>query len=126
MKRGRQGAALTPVTSATLATLAAFATLVVATGQPSTVALADAPAAPVRLAPSADGHVGAWLVAGPFDPPLSPVEEPPSPRLDEPVGAGGSSAPGVAPPRWRLASSNDGSLDVAGALESRSYAFAYA
>src|ERR1019366_50263 len=48
--------------------------------------LADGAAAGARLAPSADGHLGAWLVAGPFDHALSPVDEPPSPRLDDPVG----------------------------------------
>jgi predicted esterase len=84
--------------------------------------LARAETAPmgVRLAPSMDGHLGAWLVAGPFDHALSPVDEPSSPRLDDPVG------PGSGAPRWRLASSNDGSLDVAAALDSRTYAFAYA
>ena len=95
--------------------------------------LADGAAAGARLAPSADGHLGAWLVAGPFDHALSPVDEPPSPRLDDPVGpaanvtnvTNATGATGAAP-RWRLASSNDGSLDVASAIESRTYAFAYA
>jgi poly(3-hydroxybutyrate) depolymerase len=91
-------------------------------GERHAVALASAEIAVTgaRLAPSTDGHLGAWLVAGPFDHALSPVEEPASPRLDEAVGPGGSA------PRWRLASSNDGSLEVASAIESRAYAFAYA
>src|ERR1019366_5293984 len=89
-------------------------------GERHAVASAEIAVTGARLAPSTDGHLGAWLVAGPFDPALSPVEEPASPRLNEAVGPGGSA------PRWRLASSNDGSLEVASAIESRAYAFAYA
>ncbi len=73
-----------------------------------------------RIALSSDGHVGAWLVAGPFDRTKAPDEEHLSPRLDEAVGG----APNA--PRWRLASTNDGALDIAAAIDSRAYGIAYA
>jgi predicted esterase len=81
---------------------------------------AESPPADARLALSLDGHVGAWLVAGPFDRPHALDEEAVVPRLDEPAG------PGANAPRWRVASSNDGALDVGAAIESRFYVGAYA
>jgi predicted esterase len=82
-------------------------------------AAASAPA-DVRLALSMDGHVGAWLVAGPFDRPHALDEENVSPRLDGTTGAGANA------PRWRLASTNDGAIDVAAAIDSHWYVGAYA
>ncbi|HEX3769956.1 MAG TPA: alpha/beta hydrolase-fold protein [Polyangiaceae bacterium] len=86
------------------------------------------PAAPtdgVRIAPSSDGHVGAWLVAGPFDHALSPAEEPSAPRLDDAVAV--DRAPDAGPtPRWRIGASNDGAVDIGAAIENKAYAYAYA
>jgi poly(3-hydroxybutyrate) depolymerase len=68
----------------------------------------------VRLAPSRDGRIGAWLVAGPFDRTSAPVA-PVSPRLGAPLGDPAAAI------RWRLASSSgDGPVDLAAALESPS------
>ncbi len=64
-----------------------------------------------RLDPSTDGHVGVWLVTGPFDRASTPLDHL-SPRLDAPV----SDAAGA--PRWRLAWASDGPIDMAAALGS--------
>ncbi len=69
---------------------------------------AHARAKPVRVAPSSDGFVGAWLGAGPFttaqidDLDFSAVE------LRETAKAGG----GNFPPRWRVVSGSPGSMDL--------------
>jgi predicted esterase len=81
---------------------------------------ADSAPTDARLALSMDGHVGAWLVAGPFDRPHALDEEAVTARLDEPAGGGPNA------PRWRLAATNDGALDVGAAIESRFYVGAYA
>ena len=81
---------------------------------------ADSAPTDARLALSMDGHVGAWLVAGPFDRPHALDEEAVTARLDEPAGGGPNA------PRWRLAATNDGAIDVGGAIDSRFYVGAYA
>jgi predicted esterase len=83
---------------------------------------ADAPDGETRMALSADGHIGAWLVAGPFDHPRAPEEDGLVPRLGDAAGAG----PGASAPKWRLASTNDGAIDIGSAIESRWYVGAYA
>ncbi len=88
-------------------------------GEPVALA-ADAPPLDARLALSLDGHIGAWLVAGPFDRANTPDEEHLSPHLNDAAGG----MPNA--PRWRLASTNDGALDVAAAIDSRTYGVAYA
>lgn len=76
---------------------------------PTATATASAPAAELAFLPPANGVLGAWLVAGPFDRPWSD-ESHLSPRFDEPVGEGSGA------PRWRLATTSGGVLDVAAAL----------
>ena len=73
-----------------------------------------------HLALSMDGHIGAWLVAGPFDKPHALDEENVAPRLDEIAGTAASG------PRWRLAAGNEGVIDVGGAIDARFYVGAYA
>src|SRR5579859_5443583 len=97
-----------------------FVGIVVAVLGVPRIAWAESAPADVRLALSMDGHIGAWLVAGPFDRPHALDEEAIAPRLDETAGA----APNA--PRWRLASSNDDAIDVAGAIDQRFYVAAYA
>src|SRR5882672_10041921 len=89
------------------------------TGEPRLSRAENAPT-DARLALSIDGHLGAWLVAGPFDRPHGLDDESVAPRLDQPASA----APNA--PRWRLAATNDGALDIASAIESRLYVGAYA
>jgi predicted esterase len=96
-----------------------FAGIVIAILGVPRSARAEAPSE-VRLALSMDGHVGAWLVAGPFDRPHALDEENTAPRLDEPAGTASNA------PRWRLASSNDAAIDIGGTIESRYYVAAYA
>ncbi len=97
-----------------------FAGIVIAVSGEARVSSADGAPTPVRLALSMDGHVGAWLVAGPFDRPHALDEETLAPRLDEVAGSGAGAA------RWRLASTNDGAIDVGAAIDSRFYVGAYA
>ncbi|HEX4447027.1 MAG TPA: hypothetical protein VH044_09830, partial [Polyangiaceae bacterium] len=73
-----------------------------------------------HLALSSDGHIGAWLVAGPFDHPRAPDEDGVAPRL------GDATATTANAPRWRLASTSDGAVDIGGAIESRWYVGAFA
>ena len=87
-------------------------------GEPRT-SHAEGAASEGRLALSMDGHIGAWLVAGPFDRPHALDEENVAPRLDEAAGPASG-------PRWRLAASNDGVIDVGGAIDARFYVAAYA
>lgn len=94
--------------------------VIAAQGAPPRVARAESPPADVRLALSMDGHIGAWLVAGPFDRPHTLDEPTAAPRLDEPAGTGPNA------PRWRLASSNDGAIDVGATIDARFYVAAYA
>ncbi|MGA3122521.1 MAG: alpha/beta hydrolase-fold protein [Polyangiaceae bacterium] len=67
---------------------------------------------PVQIALAADGTIGAWLVAGPVDPTRTGDETQLSPRLDAPLDADSD------PVRWRLASTQDGALDLATAIDS--------
>ena len=88
--------------------------------QPEAVAADSGPAVDARIALALDGHIGAWLVAGPFDRAKAPEEEHLVPRLGEAAGGDANA------PRWRLASTNDGALDVAAAIDSHTYGVAYA
>ncbi|HEY8089248.1 MAG TPA: hypothetical protein VIF09_15420, partial [Polyangiaceae bacterium] len=74
------------------------------------VALAQAGAPDLRLAPGESGALGAWLVSGPFDRGRLPDEEHLAPRLG---------------PSWKVVAS-DGLLNLAEALDSKSDRFAYA
>jgi predicted esterase len=65
------------------------------------------------LAPSPDGYLGAWLVAGPIDHQRLPDEAHLSPRLDAPV------TEAAAGPRWRLASAGDGPVDLSTTMDAR-------
>lgn len=75
------------------------------------VALAPvAPAFGERVGFSREGAVGAWLVAGPLDA-AAGADEPSAPRLREPARSG------VDAPRWGLATTARGPLDLATAFE---------
>jgi predicted esterase len=102
------------------ATVTLFVGIVIAVLGVSRVGKAETTPTEVRLALSMDGHIGAWLVAGPFDRPHALDEETAAPRLDEPAGTGPNG------PRWRLASSNDDAIDIGGTIDSRFYVAAYA
>jgi poly(3-hydroxybutyrate) depolymerase len=92
---------------------------------------ARAPATDVRIAPSSRGVLGAWLVVGPFRAaPHAAFDAGPAgvSGIDESHLApssgdvlGGERDFGVPrkkpPARWMIASSNDGSIDLKGALE---------
>jgi predicted esterase len=67
----------------------------------------------VRLAFSSSGSFGAWLVAGPLERSRLPDEARVFPRLEAPIDETANA------PRWHLASANDGPLDVAAAIDSR-------
>src|SRR5579859_4882795 len=97
------------------AAVSIFVGIVVAVLGVPRIAWAESAPVDVRLALSMDGHVGAWLIAGPFDHPHPLDEETTAPRLDEVAGT----APNA--PRWRLASSNDDAIDVGGAIDQRYY-----
>lgn len=72
---------------------------------------APVPTADVRLALSADGHFGAWLVAGVFDKARPPEEGHLSPRLGAAVGDA----------RWTLASASRGPIDLVAALDTHAH-----
>ncbi len=74
--------------------------------EPVPLSAQEADPAGARIVFGPDGTIGAWLVAGPFDRARLPDELRLSPRLGEPVG----DATG---PRWHLASSGDGVIDLA-------------
>ena len=75
------------------ATVTIFAGIVIAVlGAPPRVAQAEGAPTDVRLALSMDGHIGAWLVAGPFDRPHALDEPTAAPRLDEPAGTAPNTA----------------------------------
>jgi predicted esterase len=102
------------------ATVALLVGIIITVACGPRAARADGVPTEARLALSMDGHIGAWLVAGPFDRPHALDEQAVAPRLDATAGAGNGA------PRWRLASTNDGALDVGAAIESRFYVGAYA
>ncbi len=91
---------------------------------------ARAPASDVRIAPSRDGALGAWLVAGPFRAPRPALETAPV-GVDETVlsASAGASLGGErelgSPPRkkpaarWVVASSGEGPIDLKAALETK-------
>src|SRR5215472_405755 len=80
-------------------------------------ARASTPSA-VEMLPSSEGHLGAWLVLGPFKSAtngvkgsrIDPLATPP-PGVDE-----GKLVPSAAGTRWTIASSSDGPIDVRAAL----------
>lgn len=137
---------LSPLALATLATLAAAAPRVppalapLALGDDERAALdreARSPATEVRVATSPAGRLGAWLVVGPYrsatfaDKPKPPgegaLERPPpgvdeaalAPRLGASFGPAPAGRPGqnAEPPRWTLASSGEGAVDLQAALK---------
>ena len=65
------------------------------------------PGGDLRLALSTDGHLGAWLVAGPFDRARLPDAERIVPRLGTSLGDS----------RWTTASSNGAPIDLVAALD---------
>src|SRR5580704_10100261 len=65
------------------------------------------------FAPSPDGYLGAWLVAGPFDRSRLPEDARLSPRFDAPV------TDPAAGPRWRLAAAGDGPIALSTVLDSK-------
>jgi predicted esterase len=74
------------------------------TPAPAPPALALPPATDLRLSLGPNGHIGAWLLAGTFDPSQPLAETSLTPRLG---------------PDWRIATSADSPLDVAAALDSK-------
>jgi poly(3-hydroxybutyrate) depolymerase len=69
------------------------------------------PAGDVRMALSRSGGVGAWLVAGPLDPAFASDEGQIRPRV------GASLTEGTDAPRWRLATTTSGPLDLASVFD---------
>ena len=72
----------------------------------------DAPPDTLRIAPSFDGHVGAWLLDGPF----RAAKE--SPLTTDPPGVDEHALQPSAGPTWKIASSGAGAIDVKAALKS--------
>lgn len=85
-----------------------------------------------RIAPSADGHLGAWLLLGPYksasngvktkapDPLATPPPDVDESTLAPSLGGEGPKQAGMKdPPKWVLAESGDGALDVKAALAAR-------
>ena len=93
--------------SATTSTFASTST------STSTSATPNATAEGTRIGFSRDGHIGAWLVAGPFDRAHLPDEMQLAARLGDPVG---DESPAL---RWQVASTANGALDVAAALDAK-------
>ncbi len=71
-----------------------------------------APPASLRIAPSFDGHVGAWLLAGPFKAASH------DPLTTDPRGVDERVLVPVAGTTWKLASSGAGAIDLKAALKS--------
>ncbi len=83
----------------------------------------------VRIGPSADGHLGAWLLLGPYRSASHGVRHhapsalaTPPPDVDEAaltpsLGAAGPTQRGDDTPHWILAASGEGAIDVRHALE---------
>ncbi len=85
-----------------------------------------------RVGPSADGHLGAWLLLGAYksasngikqkapDPLLVPPPDVDEAALAPTLGGEGPKQTGMKdPPRWTLAQSGDGAIDVKAALTAR-------
>ncbi len=84
--------------------------------------------APVRIAPSFDGHVGAWLLLGPFESASHGLKPAKGVKLPDPLAAdppklvestaqspnAGSAAGGT---HWSVVATNAGALDVKAALK---------
>ncbi|HEY1957219.1 MAG TPA: alpha/beta hydrolase-fold protein [Polyangiaceae bacterium] len=66
----------------------------------------------LRIAPSFDGHVGAWLLDGPFR--AAKTE----PLKTDPPGVDEHALTPAAGPAWKIASSGGGAIDVKAALKS--------
>ena len=110
----------------------ALAVVVSALARPAGNARADDVVTPVRIGPSADGHLGAWLVLGPYRSASNGIKvKAPDPLLTSPpdvdedhlvasLGSEGPKQTGMKDaPKWLLASSGDGAVDVKGALSAR-------
>src|SRR5579872_2294516 len=89
----------------------AGALLAGSTGTVARDAHAQPDAADLRMAPGANGTLGAWLVTGSFERTRLPDEEHLSPRL----GGG-----------WKIVSSSDGPVDLETNLDAKSDRMAYA
>jgi poly(3-hydroxybutyrate) depolymerase len=115
--------------------LVVVSAFVVASGDGSARASESKPGR-IEMLPSPDGWLGAWLLAGPYHAPLSPL--PDAPSLGSSLGPAfltaaealrrGTAARNLAePPRWIIASSSDGPIDVKSALRANDLdIFAYA
>ena len=91
----------------------------------------------VRIAPSRDGRIGAWLVAGPFKSATNALKtKPPGdgalvaappgvdeaalrPELGAEIATDDRARDAREPARWQIASSGEGPIDVRGALDAR-------
>jgi hypothetical protein len=65
--------------------------------------VASRASAEIELVPAEDGHLGAWLVSGPFAKPVVPTQS-------MSIAKNATPAPGL--PAWRLSSVKDGALDL--------------
>ena len=77
----------------------------------------SAPPPPVRITPSFDGHIGAWLLYGPYASALSgfkpaPGVTPPDALATEPAGVTESALTPSTASGWIIASTNAGAIDV--------------
>ena len=113
---------------------AGFAIVLVLAGlaRPAGTARADDVVTPVRIGPSADGHLGAWLLLGPYrsasngikgkapDPLLAPPPDVDEDHLVPQLGSEGPKQGGTKEvPKWVLASSGEGAVDVKAALAAK-------
>ena len=89
----------------------------VAAGDPPFARSATQPNADLRLTCSADGHLGAWLVAGPFERAKLPETDKVAPHFGTSLGDA----------KWTIASSSGAPIDLVAALDAHSndcFAFA--
>ncbi|HEX7604858.1 MAG TPA: hypothetical protein VF316_24735, partial [Polyangiaceae bacterium] len=113
---------------------AGFAIVLVLAGlaRPAGTARADDVVTPVRIGPSADGHLGAWLLLGPYrsasngikgkapDPLLASPPDVDEDQLVPQLGSEGPKQGGTKEaPKWVLASSGEGAVDVKAALAAK-------
>jgi predicted esterase len=75
----------------------------------------DAAKAVVEIVPSLAGWLGAWLVVGPYHAPLGDLG---TTRPSAGTSLGPASPPLSQPPRWTVASSGEGAIDLRAALRS--------
>jgi len=99
---------------------------------------ARAPATDVRLALAKDGHIGAWLIAGPYRsssygidhkpkgpevvvaPPVGIDEAAITPKLGQ-VWGESAAVDKSAPPKWEIASRGDGPIDLTDAVGTKEH-----